>query len=281
MPMPQPRVAPERASVATGTPVSPLDEALFDLPRKSVQPAAQPSTPADEAAPSDKEASRSALDFLLYPMNVSGVIHLLIFSLLPPLWMQAMSLQFWMSPGIGPLFCLVLLTLYLLHYLATCLSGSAQGETRTVDINSASSPLSVDALLSTFQTVFPAVALIWIAPIAYFVIRERVDWILVIWTAAAGFVFPMVLLSINYFDSVRGANPVVVLPSIVSVLGPYCGLVLAMYVLTGLAGGLMYLSGRPGGVWVARAPVIYILLVQTHLLGRFYRRYQERLKWGA
>jgi hypothetical protein len=139
----------------------------------------------------------------------------------------------------------------------------------------------VDALLSTSQTILPAVALIWAGPIAYFVIRERVDWILITWAAIAGFVFPMVLLAVNDFDSLRGASPLLVLPSIMSVLGPYCGLVLVMYVLTGLAGGLMYLSGRPGGMWIVRPPIIYILLVQTHLLGRFCWRYQERLRWGV
>ncbi len=261
--------------------MSPLDEALFDLPRKPAEPAAQPSTVKDETAPSDEETSRSVLDFLLYPMNVTGIIHLLIFSLLPPMWTQAMKLQFWMSPGIGPLFCLVLLTLYFVHYVATCLSGSTQGQTRAADINSASSPLSVDALLSTSQTVLPAVALIWAGPIAYFVIRERVDWILIAWAATIGFLFPMVLLAVNDFDSLRGANPLLVLPSIMSVLGPYCGLVCVMYVLTGLAGGLMYLSSGPGGMWIVRPPIIYILLVQTHLLGRFYWRYQERLRWGV
>ena len=156
-----------------------------------------------------------------------------------------------------------------------------QGQTRAADINSASSPLSVDALLSTFQTIFPAVVLIGAAPIAYFVIRERVDWILILWTAAAGFLFPMILLAVNDFDSLRGANPFLVVPSIISVLGPYCGLVFVLYVLTALAGGLMYLSCRPGGTWLARPPIIYILLLQTHLLGRFYWRYQERLRWGA
>lgn len=281
MPLPQPQVASERTNAAAGTPMSPLDEALFDLPRKPAEPADQPSTAADETAPSDEETSRSALDFLFYPMNVSGIIHLLIFSLLPPIWTQAMKLQFWMSPGIGPLFWLVLLTLYFVHYAATCLSGSAQGETRAADINSASSPLSVDALLSTSQTVLPAVALIWAGPIAYLVIRERMDWILIAWAVTAGFIFPMVLLAVNDFDSLRGANPFLILPSIVSVVGPYCRLVLAMYVLTGLAGGLMYLSGRPGGMWIVRPPIIHILLVQTHLLGRFYWRYQERLKWGV
>jgi DNA-directed RNA polymerase subunit RPC12/RpoP len=276
-----PHVVREATNAATGTHANSLDDALFELPRKSVQPAPEPGTAADETAPSDEETPRSALDFLFYPLNVSGVIHVLIFSLLPPLWAQAAKFQFWMSPGIITLVWLVLLDLYLVHYLSTCLSGSAQGQTRAADINSASSALSVDALLSTFQTIFPAVALIWAPPIAYFVIRGQVDWILILWTAAAGFLFPMILLAVNDFDSLRGANPFLVVPSIISVLWPYCGLVLILSILAALSGGLMYLSCRPGGTWLARPPIMYILLVQIHLLGRFYWRYQDRLRWGA
>ena len=63
--------------------------------------------------------------------------------------------------------------------------------------------------------------------------------------------------------------------------GPYCVLVTCLAVLTGLAGLLMHLSGGPHGVWVARPAIIYVLLVEAHLLGRFYRRYQERLNWGT
>ncbi|OHB66321.1 MAG: hypothetical protein A2Y76_10230 [Planctomycetes bacterium RBG_13_60_9] len=221
------------------------------------------------------------IDIMLYPVNISGIIHVLIFSLAPPVWAQAATRRFWMSPGIGGLFWLVLLTLYFLHYLAACLSDSAEGGTRAADINSGSSPLSVDALLSTFTTVFPAVALIWGPALAYYVVRARVDWILLIWIGAAGFMFPMVAISVNYFDSCCGANPILVLSSILSVPGPYGGLVVCTLILTGLAGLLMYLSGPPYRMWIVRPLLIYVLLVQTHLLGRFYRQYRERLNWGA
>jgi hypothetical protein len=276
-----PPIATGKASRATDAPRDLCDAALLDLPPASAPPAPPPGEQADDATSLQGKTSRPVLGVLLYPMNLSGIIHLLIFSLLPPLWAQALTLDFWMAPGIGPLFWLTVLTLYFLHYAAACLSDSAQGGTRAADINSDSTPLSVDALLSTGETILPVVVSVWGPPLAYYFIKGQADGFFAAWMATVGLVFPMTVLSVNYFDSVRGVNPVLVLSFIASVPGPYGVLVVCLVVLTGLAGLLMHLSGGPHGVWVARPAFIYVLLVEVHLLGRFYGRYQERLNWGT
>jgi hypothetical protein len=263
---------------AACAPTQPLDRALFDLPPAAVLPA---SPPVAERTHARKASPPSAFDVLLYPLNVSGIIHLVIFSLLPPLWKYAATLGFWLSPGIGPLLYLMLLTLYFVHYAAMCLSHSAGGGTRAPDINSDSTPLSVDALFSTAQTILPAVVLIWGPPLAYYLFRQRWDAILAAWLAMAGFMFPMIILAVNDFDSLRGANPLLVVPSIAEVFRPYGLLVLGLFALSALAGLLMYLSVAPRGAWVLRPAVFYVLFLEIHLLGRFYRRYQERLNWST
>jgi hypothetical protein len=279
--VPRPTPVEEQAPQAgTDTPRKPLDESMFDLPPAPVQTKAQPPTTADDTPDSEQEIPRPAFDILLYPLSVSGIIHLLIFSLLPPVWKEATTLRFWTSPGIVELCYLVILTLYFVHYAAMCLSHSAGGGTRAPDINGDSSPLSTDALLSTGKTVLPIVALIWGPPLAYHIVRERVDWILPAWVALAGFAFPMVLLAVNDFDSARAANPLLVVPSIASVFCPYCVLLLCLLPLLGLAGLLMYAAVGPWKIWLARPLMIYILLVEIHLLGRFYKQYEERLNWG-
>lgn len=255
----------------------PLDESMFDLPPA---PAWTESGAPTEVGDTTDSEPRSVFDVWLYPLNVSGIIHLLIFSLLPPLWKEAATFRFWESPGIAQLCYLVVLTLYFVHYAAMCLSHSAGGGRRAPDINGDSSPLSTDALLSTGKMVLPIVALIWGPPLAYHVVRERTDWILLAWTALAGFVFPMVLLAVNDFDSARAANPLLVVPSIASVFGPYCVLLLCLLPLMGLAGLLMYAAVGPWKIWLARPLMFYILLVEIHLLGRFYEQHEERLNWG-
>lgn len=270
-----PSVESRGAETADAAPQNPLDPALLEPPRASETSVSEPAATCDENAP------RSPFQVLLYPFSVSGVIHILVFSLLPPLWAQATTLRFWESPGIGPLFWLVLLTLYFIHYAATCLSDSAAGGTRAVDVNSEATPLSVDALLSTAQTILPAVAFVWAPAFAYYLFKERVDWILLTWLAVAGFSFPMILLAVNDFDSIRGASPLLVLPSIASVLRPYCVLASCQFALGALTGTLLYLSVGHSGIWLLRPPVFYVALVAVHVLGRFYCRHKERLNWGA
>ncbi|MBP7052576.1 MAG: hypothetical protein KBE65_16315 [Phycisphaerae bacterium] len=253
---------------------------MFDLPPAPARTESPALTEVGDTTDSEPQEPRSVFDALLYPLNVSGIIHLLIFSLLPPVWKEATTFRFWESPGIAQLCYLVILTLYFVHYVTMCLSHSAGGGRRAPDINGDSSPLSTDALLSTGKTVLPIVALIWGPPLAYHVVRERVDWILLAWTALAGFAFPMVLLAVNDFDSARAANPLLVVPSIASVFRPYCLLLLCLLPLMGLAGLLMYAAVGPWKIWLARPLMFYILLVEIHLLGRFYERHEERLNWG-
>ncbi len=200
----------------------------------------------------DEHRAPWPFDILLYPMNVSGIIHLLIFSFLPPLWAQAATARFWMAPPIGTLCWLIVLTLYLLHYASLCVSDSAQGAVHAADIMTDSSLLSIDGLLSTFATFLPAVVVVWGPPTAYYFLRGQVDWVFVVWVAALGLVSPMVFLSVNYYDSARGVNLILVLPSIMRVPGAYGVLVACLFVLIGTAGLLQYRWGGPHGAWIAR-----------------------------
>ncbi len=273
--VPQTTGESRRGETENAAPQNPLDPALLEPSRASEASAIEP------AATSEEDVPRSPFQVQLYPFSISGVIHILVFSLLPPLWAQATTLRFWESPGIGPLFWLVVLTLYFVHYAAACLSDSAAGGLRAVDVNSDATPLSVDALLSTGQTILPIVAAVWAPGFVYFLLREQVDGILLAWLALAGFVFPMILLAVNDFDSIRGASPLLVLPSIASVLRPYCVLACCLFALGALSGLLLCLSVGPGGIWFLRPAVFYVALVAVHVLGRFYCRYKERLNWGA
>lgn len=236
---------------------------------------------AEDATTDNQDDSHAGERLLLYPLNVSGIVHLLIFSLLPPLWAQAMTLQFWESPGMVTLFCLVLGTLYFIHYAAACLSDSAAGGTRATDINSASTPLSIDALISTGETILPVVVLVWGPAFGYYLARGQIDLVLLTWLAIAAFTFPMIILAVNDFDSARAASPLLIVPSIASVFCPYCALVGCLLVLGTLVGLLLYLSVGLTGIRFLRLPAFYLFLLGVHILGRFYRRHEERLNWGV
>jgi len=96
------------------------------------------------------------------------------------------------------------------------------------------------------------------------------------------FVFPMGLLSVVMFDSLTGLNPFIIIRSILSSFFPYCAMV-ALFALMGL---LLYAGARAAEQSAVLGAIVflvrmYLLLVGSHLLGRFYFRYQEKLNWDV
>ncbi|MGD9109372.1 MAG: hypothetical protein PVG93_00395, partial [Phycisphaerales bacterium] len=62
----------------------------------------------------------------------------------------------------------------------------------------------------------------------------------------------------------------------------YCVLVAFWVVLGHVAVRAFYLIGRTRILsWVMLTGHIYFMMVATHLLGRFYYKYQEKLNWDV
>jgi hypothetical protein len=89
--------------------------------------------------------------------------------------------------------------------------------------------------------------------------------------AAGLFYLPMGLLAVSLHDSLRGLNPLVVLPAIVRVLPAY----LASLLTIAAACAVFILAGAlPGAILL-----VYWLMVVTHIIGLIYRGYATRLDW--
>ena len=268
---------------------SSLDPTLLDLPQAKVQ---SPPTGYDirSETAEDKlerqlqkkiEQSESVgnrklpwiIDIFLYPVSVSGIIHLVIFFfsalLLPP----ALRPGYWSSPPIGHLALLVILTGYFLYYLVACIRDSAAGEPQAPDINLQPRKLDTDAILSRIFSTFVWVVVCVGPLLAYYIATQRVNlifWLLVTYSIVFS---PMSLLSIVLFDSLRALNPILIVASIFRVLVPYIRLVLAFCLICGfivLVWTWSYLFG---------AGCVYLIMVMAHLLGRFYWRYKDKLNW--
>jgi len=101
------------------------------------------------------------------------------------------------------------------------------------------------------------------------------------------FFLPMVVLSVVMFDSLWGFNPLVVIGSIASTFFQYCGLLLVYVCMWAVLFTMMYLLRKylymPIALngFIGRCLGIYICLVGSHLLGRFYWRYEKRLQWDV
>ena len=93
----------------------------------------------------------------------------------------------------------------------------------------------------------------------------------------------MVLLAVVLFDSYNALNPILIIGSIFRTFFPYCGVVLLFY---GGAFLFMKIDSRlysfrllPAVPFISKALQLYLMFVALGLLGRFYRKYREKLNW--
>jgi len=214
------------------------------------------------------------LDILLYPVNVSGLIHLVILAFFAAQLRPALQPLYWLQPPIMHLALLVIGGGYSLFYLAGCIRDSTGGELRAPDVNRLPEQLSTDAILSQLIAM-SAWAACCVGPLLVCVIVGRSDYLLWLLAAYAAIYAPIALLAVVMFDSVRALNPLLILPSIASVFAPYMLLALGSCLVSGLL-VLLYPHFTLGGILCA-----YLLMVMAHVLGRFYLRYEDRLNWEA
>jgi hypothetical protein len=245
--------------------------------------------PAEQAATEGIEAAGGSrlpwlLDVFLYPLNLAGVIHLvslwLLVNLLCPSVMQ--------YAGLGTEFVPLVYTLpvaYVVYYLAECIRDSAGGGRRAPDFWMGPGDSSKWDCLSQFVLVVGCVAVCFWPVSVYYIVRERADWIYWLLLACGGFLLPMVLLAVVWFDSYSGLNPVLIVGSMLRTFLPYCAIVLflggeaLLFVTMGLKTYGFYRP--PPLLFVLRLVQLYLMFVAAGLLGRFYQRYKERLNWDV
>ena len=106
--------------------------------------------------------------------------------------------------------------------------------------------------------------------------------------AAGAALFPISLLSVVMYDSVRGLNPVLLIKSILKTFFHYAGLVVVLWAGLFVIGytRIYFIKAFSAnfvlftlGVGIARFIKIYLLMVAAHLLGRYYYKNAERLNW--
>ena len=290
IPTPAPPKAqrPERDAGAINRPADPLNNGLFEL-----IPATEPTERDREQTlrrqeeallniresespcePTGQRPLAWPMDVLLYPANVSGIIHLVIFSFLAGQLRPALQARYWEHPPIMHLALLVIGGGYCLFYLTGCIRDSAGGGLRTPDVNQLPEQLTTDSIVAQLCATF-AWATFCIGPLLVCIIVGRTDYLLWLLVAYAIVYAPIALLAVVLFDSVRALNPLLVLPSILSVLVPYLILVLSCGLISALC-VLLYWLVAFGSILCA-----YLLIVMAHVLGRFYLLYEDRLNWEA
>ncbi len=223
------------------------------------------------------------IDIFLYPTSAPGLTHLAIFTFIPLLIDIVGTLLCFL--GLLGYIANILISLYLCWYITECVRDSALGGTRAPE---AFATAGLGEMWSQAQHIIGCYLILVGPPGFYYLFTGRTD--VVFWPLLAYGVFflPIGLLACVMFDSIRGLNPVLLIPSILSTFFQYCGLVLLLAgivlifgVVTALEADQTQQASVPalvlGGVF--HLICLYAVFVVSHLLGRFYWRNQDKLNW--
>jgi hypothetical protein len=229
------------------------------------------------------------IDIFLYPISISGIIHLTIF-IVTPLLIGLIVLRFLdVFYGVLSLIVYLLFTGYFFYYIGYCVSDSSKGGFRAPDVTLDDAPNKTEFWSQVFL-VIGIVAVCLFPAIVYYITTERTDLFFWLPSAVSVFFFPMAILTAVLFDSVDALNPVTIIASIYKTFIPYCGLVLTFSVLAGLVIPIRLYLSQPQALlgdyllgtayfW-HKIAFVYLSLVSAHLLGRFYLKYKTKLDWG-
>jgi hypothetical protein len=243
------------------------------------------------------------IDIFLYPLSASGVIHLAVFWLTPPL--LGLVYRFILSRIlIGVIiaaFLYIMLIGYAFYYLSYCIFDSSKGGSRAPDISQQRIP-DKSELISQLFLILACIAVCFWPVAVYHLFTKRADLVFWLLSACGIFFFPMALLAGVLFDATHALNPVFIICSIFRTFFKYCGLVLFFCVLAGLVAKIVSdISNLPkpqdmlgavtqiflilnyffSAAFIYKAvALIYFAMVAAHLLGGFYWWHKDKLNWG-
>jgi len=230
------------------------------------------------------------IDIFLYPANTPGLIIMVIAVVLPFVlhaltkFLAIFTMTF--PPGIVFLVLVLILRFllgftlfcYLWWYFSECIRDSALGGLRAPE--TAGNTPGFGELFCIVARIVACIAVAAVPTIVYLIYTHRVDRTFWILYGCGAFVFPMAWLAVTMFDSVTALNPILIIPSILSTLFRYLALTLFYYLPAFAIPLLIYILPRN---WVMdhflKLVGIYLSMVTSHLLGRFYFRAQEKLNW--
>lgn len=231
----------------------------------------------DQTEPAPKRKLPWIIDIFLYPVSVPGIVTLGVIIGIPLLINIATRLLglFGVFIAIPGFFINIVVGLYLYWYITECIRDSAAGGLRAPETLGRAPGLG-DMGLQLLRIV-GCFAFCFAPLLIYFQYTKKTDIIFWSLLAYAAFFFPMGLLSVIMFDSFSGLNPILLISSILSIFLPYCAMVVAFFSIGFLTTKI--LSAAPD--LLTYCIHLYLALVAAHLLGRFYWRYQDKLRWEA
>lgn len=228
------------------------------------------------------------IDAFLYPISVSGMIHVVVFVIVPLLISTFIRLiWYFLGPLLGSataeitepvtIVLNVIFYSYVCYYISDCVIGSASGHRRAANVTIPNT-ISIGDFISQAFVLIGCTAICLAPALLYSVLVKKND--LWFWALSAYGVFflPMSLLRGIMYDSFDALNPIEIVRSIWRAVLPYFGLVLFFLVVGGFI--MKVIPKLPLWDFLRQAIKFYLVLVLAHRLGWFYWWYKDKLDWG-
>ncbi len=228
------------------------------------------------------------IDSFLYPVSAAGLTMLGMFVLLPFVFtLICYGLLRTRLPVIFvPVFCIfllirVIILFYMFWYLGFCIRESAGGDFRAPDTLAPDSDDGIGETIRQTLMILGTVAVCLLPGIVYYLTRDAIDiyfWLLL---AAGGFFLPMALLSVIMQDGLWGLNPFCIVVSIIRTFLKYCCVAGMFYVPIAIIVYVIIYVPMNNAVTnlLFRAMFVYLLIVASHMLGRFFYNNEGKLDW--
>ncbi|MFH1370121.1 MAG: hypothetical protein ABII09_02380 [Planctomycetota bacterium] len=276
-------------------PVQPIHTPPQQWHRIGPEPSANIAEDVDTFKQSPEQEPATILNVFTFPFSLAGVLHFILFWFGPFLLglagrILAGACCYGQVLVIGLYFALLG---YFFYYLSSCIVAAAKDERFAPDVSFENTPGFFDLLgrallvfgctLACFGPMILYVFFAYIWPAIRNRSRDelfalRTDpWYWILYGLGV-FFLPMFLLAAALFDSIAALNPLLIIASVAGTFLSYCGLALLFCVI----GLLMNFVGQlqPGGLsLLAWGFDVYLMFIAAYILGRFFRRYENNLKW--
>jgi len=228
------------------------------------------------------------IDVFLYPVSTAGLAMLGLFVAVPALLSLAvMGLAHVVGVLALPLAVVTIvikwiIIFYMFWYLGFCIRESADGSFRAPDNLAPDFDDGFGASLWQTLLILGTVAVCLSPAVVYYLSQHQVDGRFWLFLGVGGFFLPMALLSVIMQEGFGGLNPFRIILAILRTLVNYLLVVPVFYLpIAIIACFLIYLRGTDNAVFTLlfRAVYVYLLIVASHVLGRFFYRNEGRLDW--
>lgn len=227
----------------------------------------------------------SIIDVFLYPMSAPGLATVGVF------WILSQLIVFLLPIHLIQSIATFIVACYMLYFFVKCVRNSAIGEIRIATGICVAIDIS-DAVVKTTGMIVSTI-ICWGPLVGYIIYKGHVDSLhfphyrnyrtdIVVWMLCGyGFFFsPISLLAIAMLNSISALNPFLWITSISRTFFQYSSLLLSFLAIYFLDLILEHSLRRLlFSSLLFKVVDIYLMMVQAHLIGRFYYRNFQKLNW--